>query len=172
MADNKGVWQAVTTRFQKSKRVYHRPEDLWRDALEYFRWVQANPLEEEQLVSAGRGQRPHREIVKRPRAMTITALCAFLNVRHRTWHNWRTDEILEEVVERIEAVIYSQKFEYAAVDMMNASLIARDLKLADRSEVSGPDGAPISQQIDLSTLTDEELEAYRVIVAAAERNRT
>ena len=47
------------------------------------------------------------------------------------------------VITRIEQTIYAQKFEGAAVGSFNANIIARDLGLKDKSELTGKDGAPL-----------------------------
>ena len=51
-----------------------------------------------------------------------------------------------EVLDWIEEVIYTQKFEGAAGNMMNANFLARDLGLADKSELSGPNGGPLQTE--------------------------
>lgn len=41
------------------------------------------------------------------------------------------------VITQAEAVIYEQKFTGAAADLLNPNIIARDLGLADKKELSG-----------------------------------
>ena len=81
------------------------------------------------------------------RAMTLAALCMFLDITDQTWRDWRSDRPdLLGVITRAEAVIYRQKFEGASADMLNANIIARDLGLSDRRELTGKDGGPIQTE--------------------------
>lgn len=43
----------------------------------------------------------------------------------------------------INDAIRHQKFTGAAADLLNPMIISRDLGLADKSELSGPDGGPM-----------------------------
>ena len=47
------------------------------------------------------------------------------------------------VLNFIDSVIREQKFSGAAAELLNSALIARDLGLADRQEISGPEGGPM-----------------------------
>ena len=40
------------------------------------------------------------------------------------------------IISRIEEVIYNQKFQGAAADLLNANIISRELGLADKSEIN------------------------------------
>jgi hypothetical protein len=75
------------------------------------------------------------------RAMTAAALCMFIGVQQQTWIEWKTTRPdLSQVSAWAESVIYRQKFEGASADLLNANIIARDLGLADKKELSNPDG--------------------------------
>lgn len=72
------------------------------------------------------------------RAMTIDGLCQFLDVTMSTWSEWRSSRPdLSEVMMRAESIIRRQKFEGASANILNANIIARDLGLADKQELSG-----------------------------------
>lgn len=141
---------------------------LWAACVEYFQWIEENPLWEDHLVTF-QGSAKHEPLAKM-RAMTITGLCLFLDVDQTTWREWRASRPdLSTVITRAEAVIYSQKFAGAAADLLNANIIARDLGLADKSELTGRDGQPI----ELNSVGDIE-QARRVAFAmgrALERQR-
>lgn len=114
-------------------------EDLWTACCEYFEWVEANPLWEDKLV-AFQGLASHEPVAKM-RAMTLAGLCLYLDISRVTWAEWKKSRAdLSAVITRAEEVIYSQKFAGAAADLLNANIIARDLGLADKSEVYGKDG--------------------------------
>jgi len=61
-------------------------------------------------------------------------------VTFKTWTDWRTDRSdLSHVIAWAENVIYRQKFEGASADMLNPNIIARDLGLADKKDLSSSD---------------------------------
>lgn len=120
------------------------PETLWSAAIEYFEWVDANPLYEDKIV-AYQGEVQHVPTAKM-RAMTIGGLCLFLDISQQAWSEYRTREGFGEITKRIEATIRDQKFSGAAADLLNANIIARDLGLADRQEHTGADGGPIKTE--------------------------
>ena len=149
-------WEARASCGPKPK--FAKPDDLWNACVEYFKWVDDNPLIEKKLVSF-QGVSTI-EALPKMRAMTIGALCTFLDIRHATWNEWRKSrDDLADVIEKVDAVIFAQKFEGAAADMLNGSIIARDLGLADKREHTGAGGGPI-QTVTTSMTPQEAAEAY------------
>jgi hypothetical protein len=116
------------------KPVFEDPEQLWAACVEYFEWVEANPLYEDRLVSY-QGDSKHEPVAKM-RAMTVEGLCIFLDIHKSTWAGYRSRDGFEDVVARVDAVIRTQKFEGAAAELLNPNIIARDLGLADKSELA------------------------------------
>lgn len=115
------------------KPIFATPEDLWSAACEYFEWVEENPLYEDRGY-AFQGKVTHERFSK-IRAMTVTALCLFLDIQHKTFLNYKErGEDFLQVVTRIEDVIKSQKFEGAAAELLNPNIIARDLGLKEQTE--------------------------------------
>lgn len=118
------------------KPIFSNPDDLWVACVEYFNWVADNPLYADQLVTF-QGMATHEPVAKM-RAMTIGGLCLFLDVDETTWRDWKANRAdLSPIITRAEAVIYQQKFTGAAADLLNQNIIARDLGLADKKELSG-----------------------------------
>lgn len=117
-------------------------EALWKACCEYFTWVEDNPLWEDKLVTF-QGSATHEPTAKM-RAMTVGGLCIFLDIDVTTWHDWKsTRPDLSHVIGRAENIIRAQKFAGAAADLLNANIIARDLGLSDKTELTGKDGRPI-----------------------------
>lgn len=130
-------WQARSSHGRNP--LFTDPEALWDACCEYFDWNDANPLYEDNLVTF-QGHATHEPLAKM-RAMTISGLCMFLDVDETTWRGWRADRAdLIPIITRAESVIYRQKFEGASASMLNPNIIARDLGLADKKELSNPDG--------------------------------
>lgn len=118
--------------------IFADPEQLWNACVEYFEWVEANPLYEAKPF-AYQGDVTVENLPKM-RAMTIDGLCIFLDIARSTWSEYCDREGFSGVTSRAEAVMRTQKFSGAAADLLNANIIARDLGLADKTEHTGKDG--------------------------------
>jgi hypothetical protein len=154
MAAPKGnrFWEARTKHGRDL--IFADPQKLWEACLEYFNWVEDNPLWEDSLVTF-QGSATHEPKAKM-RAMTIGGLCIFLDIARRSWDEYRSREDFLPIVTRAEEIIRNQKFAGAAADLLNPNIIARDLGLADKSELSGPNGAPIQvTRIELVAPNDD-----------------
>lgn len=136
MAAPKGnkFWEARSSHGANPR--FEHPNDLWDACLEYFEWVERTPLLEAKVVTSG-GKAKVMSLPKM-RAMTITGLCVFLDVVDSTWRDWKANrEDLSAIIARVEQIIRTQKFEGAAADLLNPSIIARELGLADKAEIAG-----------------------------------
>ncbi len=127
-------------------KLFSSPELMWEAACEYFQWCIDNPLMESVLAK----YKDHSEIqeVPRMRAFTIIGITHYLgcnkdyftdfidNINKKPKEQWTEEDIdFSRVAMRIREVIYNQKFEGAAAGFLNATIISRDLGLADKSEV-------------------------------------
>lgn len=111
-------------------RLFGSPEELEAAAFEYFDWVDDNPLFETKVFGTGL-------VAKVPlaRAMTIKSMCIHVGMSHRSWIDYKARPEFEDVCDLISEIIYEQKFAGAAAGLFSAAIIARDLGLADKSEV-------------------------------------
>ena len=124
------------------RKIFGCPKLLWDCCVQYFQWVEDNPLLEEKVFHTD--GRITRASVSKMRAMTIGGLCIFLDVDQSTWENYRSAENYKEyfrVITRAEEIIKTQKFTGAAADMLNPNIIARDLGLAEKRDHSSSDGS-------------------------------
>lgn len=165
MAAPKGnrFWEARSSHGRKP--IFASADDLWTAACEYFEWVDDNPLYEDKVTSF-QGVNTHEPVAKM-RAMTQSGLYLFLDIDRMTWENYKSREDFFAVTSRVEETIRSQKFAGAAADLLNANIIARDLGLADKSELTGKDGGPI----ETSDITGYEL-ARRIAFALSANNES
>jgi hypothetical protein len=126
-------------------RMFPTPKDLLTECFKYFEWVNANPLYEEKGF-AYRG-----DVTKEPfakmRAMTLTGLQLFLGISDQTWRDYRNKSEYLGVVTFVEQSIYDQKFTGAAADLLNPKIIIRDLGLADKQELTGANGSPMTFRV-------------------------
>jgi hypothetical protein len=127
--------------------MFSDADALWEACAEYFEWVEANPLEEDGLITY-QGAATHEPIAKM-RAMTLSGLCIFLDIGRRTWDGYRDREDFMPVVSRVEEIIRTQKFEGASAGLLNPNIIARDLGLAEKSEHTGANGGAIIHRVEM-----------------------
>jgi hypothetical protein len=132
-------WEARSTHGRAP--IFDAPPDLWEACIEYFNWIEANPLYEAQAF-AYQGKVTLQELPKM-RAMTLAGLCIFLDISRQTWDNYKSREDFVEVTTRVDEIIRTQKFQGAAADLLNPNIIARDLGLSDKSELTGADNGPL-----------------------------
>jgi hypothetical protein len=132
-------WEARSSHGRKP--LFASPEDLWEACQEYFSWVADNPLYEAKAF-CHQGVVTVAELPKM-RAMTIEGLCIFLDIATPTWHDYSRKEDFSAISARVSEIIRTQKFAGAAADLLNASIIARDLGLTDKSEFVGKDGSAL-----------------------------
>lgn len=111
-------------------RMFEDPQDLLDACMDYFDWVDDNPLWEYKVFGTGLRVR-----VPLARAMTLHGLTAHIGMGRRTWDEYKAREEYREVIEVAESVMFEQKFAGAAAGLFNAAIIARDLGLADKREV-------------------------------------
>lgn len=124
-------------------KIFSSPEVLWEAALEYFQWVEDNPLIEHKVTQYM--GKPIKMEVPKMRAMTIDGLCLFLDIDEQTLTNYQKRDDFIGIVTKIKKTIRDQKLTGAAADLLNANIIAREIGLKDTTahEHSGPDGGPI-----------------------------
>jgi len=148
-------WEARSSHGRKPK--FATPDDLWNACVEYFEWIEKNPLFE-QKAFCFQGVVTYATLPKM-RAMTISGLCIFLDLSMQTWLDYKGRKDFIDITTRVETIIYNQKFTGAAADLLNANIIARDLGLRDESRVDhqSTDGSMSPKPI--KDLSDDELDA-------------
>lgn len=135
----------------------YTPETLWQAAIGYFQWVEENPLQEEKVFCNKDGICTHT--VNKLRAMTIKGLCIYLDINEDTFLNYEKDPTFFGIPTRIRQIIYEQKFTGAAADLLNSSIIAKELGLKDSTEHSGH-----ITMLQSKPLSKEELKDYNDIL--------
>lgn len=121
-------------------KIFATSAILWEAACEYFEWVEDNPLEKA-IVYQGAVSEESENLM---RPMTIGGLCLFLGVHAEYLAGFESDlntdtqegKDFSQIVIAIKAIIYEQKFAGAAVGLLNPSIIARDLGLKDRQDIT------------------------------------
>lgn len=149
-------WEARSSHGRKP--IFESPEHLWECCIEYFKWVEDNPLMASELVK----YQGKAKVVETPRmrAMTISGLCIFLDINTDTWRDYSKkddqDKDFSEVTTRAEQIIYDQKFSGASADLLNANIIARDLGLVDKQDVTAKVKANVTNNITFEGVSDKK----------------
>lgn len=129
------------------------PDELLQAAFQYFQWIDKHPIQEEVLFHY-QGEIV-RDVINKRRPYTPQGLSSFAGITFLTYRALRKHDDYKDAIAFIDQIMFAQKFEGAAIGQFNANLIGRDLGLADRKELSGPEGGPIRQDV---TLSEEELD--------------
>ncbi len=128
---------------QRSKHgrdaLFSSPQLLEEAAKEYFEWSDANPLKEEKGF-AYKGRVKIQEFNKM-RAYSLMGLCLYLGCNEAYFRQFdvKNKPDFATVIEWIYSVTYTQKFEGAAADLLNPNIIARDLGLKERTDITSKD---------------------------------
>lgn len=139
----------------KERRVFLSAQEFLDAAIQYFKWAESTPLlEEEVYMYKGAIIRADK---KKVRAFTKQGLSQYLSIPSSRLYDYKSrGGDWEEAVELIEQAIFNQKFEHAAAGMLNSTIIARDLGLAEKNELTGKDGGPIkTEDVTPEALLDE-----------------
>lgn len=114
--------------------LFSSPDELWEAACEYFEATDSRKW----IKTEFNGKDAIKCEIPTDTPYTITGLCLYLDCGKNYLDNFENDpknEDFKGIITRIREIIYTQKFEGAAVGAFNANIIARDLGLADKKEV-------------------------------------
>lgn len=124
-------------------KIFATPEIMWDAACEYFAYITDNPLQEQQIIKYKDDY--EKVTLDKMRPFTLTGLCLYLDVSTVYFTHFETslegkkDELSKDfskVITRIRETIYSQKFEGASSGFFNPNIIARDLGLMDKTDIT------------------------------------
>lgn len=149
----------IDWQLQKTKRGRPRslksPRHLWELACDYFTWMDQTPIIINEVMKGGDLQ---GKIIGVPASRPYTWQ-GLENYIYRcgvqvTLTNYRLNrgEVYgeyTETVERIGSIMFSQKFEGAAVGIFKEGLISRELGLVDKTEVDNLRPAVVAPQISI-----------------------
>jgi len=140
----------VAGRVAGSEKEY-TPESLWIKALEYFKWIEDNPMKEEKVFSSGK-----RITVNKIRAMTNTGFCVFAGIGKATYSGYLLEDSFANVISSINDVIYTQKFEAAAAGLLETGIVARELGLREQTDITSNGNNLHVEVVDGKTKTQLE----------------
>lgn len=108
-------------------RAFENPEDMLAKCMEYFDWVDDNPLMEAKVFGTG-----FKANVDKARPMSQGALCIHIGVSKRSYHVYLARPEFQELMADVQNVIDTYNFEIAVAGLANANIIARQLGLYEK----------------------------------------
>lgn len=138
------------------EKIFADPDILWQAACEYFQWCVDNPLMSVEQARAGKGKvETETELTEdgvkqaendtglielpKMRAFTMQGLAGHFGCNVKTlwdYEHEKSHKDFHPIMARVRDVLYRQKFEGAAAGLLNANLIARELGLSDKKEIT------------------------------------
>ena len=109
----------------------YQPGQLWQKALEYAVWCERHPHRELKVFGTGIKIR-----VPKMRAMTIKGFCLYANINVSTFYEYEKQKAYSDIITRVRDLFYAQKFEGAAADLLNPNIIARELGLSEKTDIT------------------------------------
>jgi hypothetical protein len=123
-------------------KIFKTPEDMWQAACEYFEYTDTRVWNK--IDYKGKDI----EEVKIPTSVpyTIKGMCIFLGVNEKYFNNFERElnespeaNDFRYIINTIKDIIYTQKFEGAVVGTYNSNIIARDLGLREKTDITSDD---------------------------------
>jgi hypothetical protein len=125
-------------------KIFETPELMLSCAKEYFHWCDENPWLKYEAIKSG-DMCGKLVAIPTPIPYTIEGLCGYLGCNKGYFNDFekallsKVDETSKDfsvVITCIRETIYQQKFTGATVGAFNSSIIARDLGLTDKQDVT------------------------------------
>jgi hypothetical protein len=139
------------------KKKFKTPRDLWNAACDYFDWAIDNPIVTQKTFHASGLITKANEFHERP--FKITEMCNFIGLDYSNYTRYRKEEAYKSTCDTIDTIIYNQKFDGAAVGKFNQNIIARDLGLVDKKDLSSTDGSMTPKESTTTVVTGADVEA-------------
>ena len=124
------IWQLADPETVGRPRIFETPNDLWEKAKEYFEYIDSNPI----LKTDFKGKDSEMVKYDLQRPYTWQGLYVFLGVCNL--ERYRSNDVFANIFTHIGNIIYSQKFDGATVGIFNHAIIARDLGLTDKTDIT------------------------------------
>lgn len=158
------LWQIVEQRLKSNggrPRTFETPEAMFEAALAYFKWADANPLVEEKAFQFQGA--PVMADINKMRPYTLKAFMLHAGSSYQSWSDYRARAEFSEVVNMIDDTIRTQKFDGAVAGLMNPNIIARDLGLADKQDLTSSDGSMTPKGVNV-TITAADVKAAEEVI--------
>lgn len=153
------LWQIASHKLKSQRgrpRIFESPDDMLEAALDYFQWADDNPLIEEKAFQF-QGAAVMADLNKL-RPYTIKAFLLHAGFSNQSWSDYRNRPEFSGVMEFIDDTVRTQKFDGAVAGLMNPNIIARDLGLSDKQDLTSSDGSMTPKGVNV-TITAADVKA-------------
>jgi hypothetical protein len=117
---------------------YKTAQDLYDACMEYFDWVEDNPLLEEKAFHY-QGEIIKDSVAKK-RMPTISGLIVFLGICNDTWYSYAKRPAHSKIVNWVNDVIYDWRLSGGAAGLFDPGIVTRILGLAEKRDMTSSDG--------------------------------
>lgn len=145
-----GYWEQRSKKVPKVGRPKKlTPELMWKMACKYFERSQRDVIVKKDFIKSGPQAGKIIEIgVHAPYTwegfnVFLTEKIGLVNLKYYRYNFEGRYSEFEEIVSQIDAIMYTQKFNGAAVGLFNSSIIARELGLAEQKDVKVTSEQPL-----------------------------
>lgn len=131
-ATKNNQWWKLRAKHGREK-IFSSPEMLWQACIEYFEATDKRKWNKVEF----KGTPLKKVLIPTDTPYTLTGLCIFLGIGTSTWNDYKNKteyKDFSDIINQVEDIMFTQKFEGATTGAFNASIIARDLSLVDKSE--------------------------------------
>ena len=148
-------WDKQTFKVGRKLR-FKNAKELWEAAKLYFAWCIDNPIYDDKLTISKKDEVTDRKV--RIRAFTVYRMCSFIGISYKNYCVYRKrGGAFSDTCETIDTIIREQKFEGAAAGIFNAMIIARDLGLKEKTDVSSEDGSMSPKESQTIIVTSDDV---------------
>lgn len=148
-SNKNAVNDAERVSLKVGRPIAYTPDTLYAKFEAYKEWVKENPRNSYKMSRDGMAE------METDRPLTLVGFCQYAGIITDTFRGYeRRDEFFRLQCARVREAIEADQLEGAMVGQYAQSIVARVLKLADRTEVVN------KSEVDrISEMTDEELQA-------------
>ncbi|WWD11014.1 terminase small subunit [Escherichia phage Phagiculus] len=117
-------------------KINHKftPEQLFDMAVRYFTWAESQAIKA--IETASHQGIVTENLIHKPRVFTINGFQLFCGVTGNAISHWRSSPGFSEVMEFVDSVIFEQKYQLGVNNIVNSSLIGKDLGIDKPQEVN------------------------------------
>lgn len=151
------IWKLADPAKVGRPRKLRNPKQLWEIACDYFQHCDDNPIATEETYAGTKGAYVKQQL--HPVPYTWAGLEVYANTDLEAYKDADERPEYSDVIRVIDAVMTNQKFSGAAAGVFNANIIARDLGLRDRTDITTDDKPIETTPVDYAKLTTETLQA-------------
>lgn len=117
-----------------TKAHKYTPEQVFDLAVRYFTWAEENHIQAAETASF-QGD-VYESKIHKPRVFTLNGFRLFAGLSASVLEKWRREPGFSDVMDFIDGVVYEQKFQLAANNIVNAGFIGKEIGIEKPATVT------------------------------------